>query len=53
VLEEDVLVSGVELDEPRRCGAAGEEHLVGAEQALFQQQVLVVVVVELEGRDVV
>ena len=53
VLEEDVLVGGVELDESGRGGAAGEEHLVGAEQALVQQQVLVVLVVELEGRDVV
>ena len=53
VLEEYVLVGGVELDESRRGGAAGEEHLVGAEQALAQQQVLVVLVVELEGRDVV
>lgn len=53
VLEEDVLVGGVELHEVRRGGAAGEEHLVGAEQALVGQQVLVVLVVELEGGHVV
>jgi hypothetical protein len=52
VLEEDGLVGGVELDEPGRGGAAGEQHLVRAEQALAQQQVLVVLVVELEGRNV-
>ena len=53
VLEEDVLVGGVELDEFRGGWAAGEEYLVGAEQALFHQQVFVVLVVELEWRHVV
>lgn len=51
VLEEDVLVGGVELDEVGGGGAAGEEDLVGGEQAAVGEDVLVVLVVELEGRD--
>ena len=51
VLEEDVLVGGVELDEVAGGGAAGEEHLVGGEQAAVGEDVPVVLVVELEGRD--
>ncbi len=50
--EEDVLIGGVELDELRRGRvAAGEEHLVGAEEAAVGEQVLVVLVVEPEGGD--
>jgi hypothetical protein len=49
VLEEDVLVCGVELDELGGGGAVGEENLVGGEQAAVREQVLVVLVVELEG----
>lgn len=51
VLEEDILVGGVQLDEVGRGGAGGEEHLVGAEEAAVGEDVLVVLVVELEGRD--
>jgi hypothetical protein len=53
VLEEDVLIGGVELDELRCGGATGEEQLVGAEQPAVQQQVFVVLIVELEGRHMV
>jgi hypothetical protein len=49
VLEEDVLVCGVELDELGGGGAVGEENVVGGEQAAVREQVLVVLVVELEG----
>jgi hypothetical protein len=51
VLEEDVLVGGVELDEVAGGGAAREEHLIGGKQAAVGEDVLVVLVVELEGRD--
>lgn len=51
VLEEDVLVGGIELDKVRGGGVAGEEHLVGGEQATVCEDVLVVLVVELEWRD--
>lgn len=51
VLEEDILVGGVELDKVSGGSAAGEEHLVGAEEATVGEDVFVVLVVELEGRD--
>jgi len=51
VLEEDILVGSIELDKVGSGGAAGEEHLVGAEEAVVGEDVLVVLVVELEGRD--
>ena len=46
VLEEEVDVRGVGLDERRRLGALGEQHLVGAEQPPSGQDVLEVEVVE-------
>jgi len=46
VPEEEVDVVGVRLDERRRLGALGQQHLVGAEQAPAGQDVLEVEVVE-------
>jgi hypothetical protein len=50
VYEEDILVGGIELDEVSSGGAADEEHLVGAEEDAVDEDVLVVLVVKLEGR---
>jgi hypothetical protein len=51
VLEEEVDVVGVGLDERRGLGAPGQQHLVGAEQALADEEVLEVEVVEPGGAD--
>jgi hypothetical protein len=51
VLEEDILVGSIELDKVGSSGAAGEEHLIGAEEAMVGEDVLVVLVVKLKGRD--